>query len=104
KGIQEFGVTNQGVRGAAFGQSTVYLLFNKSSGALLKIGSTGQPNTIARLMRYVGKARAKGINVVGYAFDVSGNIRKQMENGLRSVLGKIYEMPWDNTGGRLGGW
>ncbi len=91
-------------RNAHFNRSgLVYVVRDKTTGQLLKVGQTTSEKFIGRFEKYVTSSNKTGRALEIDAFEVEINQRGAIEGQIRRQLGaEPGTLPWDNSGGRLG--
>jgi hypothetical protein len=95
-------LSNSSWRNTVFSKrGLVYILRDGKTGELLKVGQTTRSRFIGRFEKYVSAGNRTNRSLVLDVFETAKN-RGRIEIEVRKYLGGMFNLPWDNTAGRLG--
>jgi hypothetical protein len=103
KGMQTLDLNGQWRKAKFTQQGIVYVLRDKRTGELLKVGQTTSKKFIGRFEKYVTAGKRNGRDLALDVFEVPLGKRGLVEGQIRGNLGaKPGSLPWDNQNGRFG--
>ena len=104
RGMKTVDLTGKWRKTAVKPGGIVYVLRDKTTGELLKVGQTTAGNFVERFDKYATVGRRTGRKLEVDLFEVAYEGRGRLEGQIRRQLGIVegVPLPWDNTGTRLG--